>query len=281
VTDKLRIGLDLHAGQPRIAQVSHRLGHPEIVALSSDMASLATLATEADLTFSMPDDEALVKTVRVHGQGDADVRQKVFFELSQSLLEPETNFQFDYLETGNRHQIGVIYRRERILARSKDFHLPGHTAPSAPQVDLRSIALARAYLNFCKPEPGDLIALVDISAELASVALLYHRRIVLLGNTSISARSGAEDLFRPVAVALKTLVNFKLAALRDDGITIPLAALLVTGEQVANDERATLQKFFSARVVPFTPLPNLTEQTARIGVEAPEQFLVALGLTVN
>ncbi len=281
MTDGLKVGLDFQAGQPRIAQVNHHLGQPEIVSLSSDIASLATLATESELTFSMPDDEALIKTVRVHGHGDADVRQKVFFELAQSLLEPETNFHFDYLETGNKHQIGVIYRRERILARSEEFHFPALTSLPNPHVDLRSIALARAYQSFCKPEPGDLIALVDVSAELASVALLYHRKIVLLGNSSVSARSGAEDRFRPVAVALKTLVNFKLAALRDDGITIPLAALLVTGEQVTNDERAALQKFFSARVVPFTPLPDLIEQATRIGIEAPEQFLVALGLTVN
>jgi hypothetical protein len=280
VSSPYRIGLDLVAGQLRIAQVSHQLGRPEICSLATEPGLLDGLASDVGLGLSMPDDEALVKTVRIQGQGPEDLRHKVFFELSQSVLEPESIFRFDCIETGNRHQIGLIYRKERIEARVVSFHLAHPSPTGGLAVDLRSIALARAYQQFCKVEPGDLVVLVNIVPGLASVVILYRQKIVSFGNTATGQRTG-DDWFRPVAVALKTLINFKLAALLDDGVTVPLAALVVTGEQITEVERSALQKFFSARVVPFTPLPALIEQASRAGIGEPEQFLPALGLTVN
>ena len=82
-------------------------------------------------------------------------------------------------------------------------------------------------------------------------------------------------------MALKTLVNFKLASLRDDGITVPLSALIITGDQIGVKERLVLKQFFSAKVVPFSLIPPLVDFANQGGIQQPEQFLVALGLTVN
>ncbi len=280
MTELLRIGLDHCAGELRAAQVNYRLGRPEIMALATESSKAETLLLESDtgVVLSMPDDEALVKYLQLKSQGPDDLRRKMYFELSQSLLETPEQFRFDYLETGNRHQIGLVYRQERIAARVESFMIPALAATPKPQISLRSIALAKAYLNFCKIEPGDLTALAGITAELASVVLLYRQRVVLIGNCSITART---DQFKSVAIALKTLVNYKLASVREYGITIPLSVMLVTGDRITADQREQLQSYFSARVAPFTPVQDTGDQAGRLGVTDPEPFLVALGLTVN
>jgi hypothetical protein len=143
------------------------------------------------------------------------------------------------------------------------------------------VALAHAYKYFCKSEPGDLIALALVTDHLVSIALLYHGRIVALGNSSVGATNRSEGSFKTIAIALKTLINFKLAALHDDGITIPLSALLVLGDKVGESERAVLQSFFSARVAPCSPDQVVVESASRSGLDNPSRFLIPLGLTVN
>ncbi|MFZ1683333.1 MAG: hypothetical protein WAU88_04290 [Candidatus Zixiibacteriota bacterium] len=283
MTDEFRIGLDLHSDQVLVAKVSHLLGRPEIVSLSAiDSPRVAeTIGPDTKPVISMPDDEALVKTIHLPENRSQTLRDRVFFELAQSILEPEERFRFACIETGNRHQIGLIFRNDLIAARARRIGLPLPDFHILPSADLRSVALAHAYKYFCKSEPGDLIALALVTANLVSIALLYHGRIVALGNSSIGASSQSEGSFKTVAIALKTLINFKLAALHDDGITIPLSALLVLGDKIGESERAVLQSFFSARVAPCSPDQVVEESVSRSGLDNSSRFLIPLGLTVN
>lgn len=279
MTDSLRIGLDQCEDQVRLAQVNYALGRPEVMLLSAEPSSLESIsAAVARFGLSMPDDEALVKYLQLKSQGPDDLRRKLYFELSQSLLESPDLFRFEYLDTGNKHQIGLVFRQERIAARIESLKCPPLTGVLSPAITLRSVALARAYLIFCKSEPGDLVALATINAELASVVLLYRQKIVSIGSCAITARAGQ---FKSVAIALKTLVNYKLTSIRDYGITVPLSVLLVTGDAVTADQRENLQAYFSARVTSFSPKQAVLEQAAKAGVADPEPYLVALGLTVN
>jgi hypothetical protein len=281
MSEPLRIGVDIDTDLIRVAKVSHLLGRPEIVALEAHSPESDRSSPIAAATISMPDDEALVKTVRLPENRSQELKQRVYFELAQSLLEPEERFRFECLETGNRHQLGLIYRCELILNRARRLGVTVPDNQHLPPVALRSVALARAYKYFCKSEAGDLIGIALITDQLVSLAMMYHGKIVSLGNSSVKSHSGTESAFKPVAIALKTLVNFKLAALHDDGITIPLAALLVVGDAVGQPELNILQSFFSARVAPCTPDSSLQEQVSQAGFDRPERFLVALGLTLN
>ena len=97
----------------------------------------------------------------------------------------------------------------------------------------RARALGEGYLNFSIKEAGELVCLLDIHGESISLCMIYHDKIIATGffnfapldmNNSKSLNSFVTDL--------KTTLNYHTASLFDLGITVPLAAIIVGGENI-------------------------------------------------
>jgi hypothetical protein len=84
-----------------------------------------------------------------------------------------------------------------------------------------------------------------------------------------------------MAVEFKTVVNFKLAMFLQDGVTVPLSALLLSGDNVEGEVCKVLERFFSVDI--DTPKINsgFFAQPSELTSIPLEKYLVALGLAVK
>ena len=128
---------------------------------------------------------------------------------------------------------------------------------------------------------GDLLALVDFGTHDASVALLYRRKIVALSSLPVNFDSHPDnDAVRSLAVDLKTIINYRQSALAEEGITVPVSTLVLSGDQYALAEQETFCSYFPVEIVQ----PRLNVGYLGDLDTVPDNldhYLPALGLSVN
>jgi hypothetical protein len=79
---------------------------------------------------------------------------------------------------------------------------------------------------------------------------------------------------------LKTIINFKLAALADDGITVPLSLIAVSGDSVSDKMKGTMSRTFSSTVASPVISAGFFPDRSDLSKIPLDSYLVALGLTV-
>jgi hypothetical protein len=279
------VGIDRRGGSFFTVEVDYDAGRPRVTSLGrSEIAPGADLSRSEDgrVVLSVADDLAIVKAIYPGSGKFPSVNERLRFELSQSLLEDESAFGCLFQNTGNdRRFLGAALRQQLLTDLQSQYGFVGDSDTNL-SFQLRSFALGRGYLSFCRREAGDLVVLVDLVEGLASVCLLSRDQIVDVTSLKLDPDQLASAAGRDrLAVDLKTVVNFRLAALIDSGISVPISGLAVSGEGVGDDFIDTVQRYFRVNI----SQPVLNEGYFAEG-DHPDRddwplYLVALGLTVN
>ncbi len=285
------VGLDLGDQRCHLARVALQTGRPEIMALVSiELEQLAghQLLDEGRVIYSVRDDLVTVKKISLDEVVTDLIDSAARFELAQSLLEDERKFYFDIIPTGPENRfLGTITRRERADQQFISV-LPDHPQSDtkdqeglAPLCRARAVALGMGYLSFCHRDAGELICLADFTDRLVSVCFVHHDNIVGLDRLKIDSFDLASDTgIGKMAVEFKTMVNFKLTSLFDNGVTVPLSALLINRD-AQSDIGAGLGEYFPNILgAPRINTGFFSEPSTANSLPLPD-YLVALGLTVK
>jgi len=281
----INIGVDARGDFLYAARVSYKLGRPEIKALfraEKTPLNQHHLLEGGNISFALPDNKVAVKKMMIKPKTD-DFQQQVFFELEHSLLEDEKNYCFDFLKNDTEEYVlGLITRRKEI----EDSQTKLIDKQSNSSIDfmcqLRSIALAKGYLNFCRLSDNNLICLTDFNQQLASIAFIYQNNIIdvtymLLNKYELNH----PDKIKQLAIELKTVINFKLASFYDQGITIPLSSLYISGDKSEMTTIDTFKRYFKVNIQIPEINSSFSSDTFRPQKIAWEKYLIALGATVN
>ena len=277
-----RIGVDCRDGVYYVARVEHRAERPLVTALHTcDSNSLAACEAlhDGQVIVAAPDDLVLVKAVRPDCAGRVDRRKQVFFELSQSLLDPVDDFLLDAFPTGlDGLMLGSAVRRSTLRTAVLDPFAAASGLTGESPCLLRAAALGRGFHRFAVREGGDFLVLLDFTRQLVSLCLVHAGQPVSFGHIAAARfdRADQHDCDR-LAIELKTLVDFKLMSLFEYGLTLPLAGLVVAGTEEDDPVMAALGKYFSVRVAPARFNAGFFSGPMDADVR-PGDFLVALGL---
>lgn len=277
-----RIGIDRRGDLFYVARVDHGSGRQEVKALlrlEQHHVGDHHLLQGGQSVLSLADENVLVKRLPIGGSDDLMVR----FELAQALPEQQTEYWFDSISSGIEGQvIGLIVRRDR-LREYVDTTLGDHAAGfSDARYQMRAVALAAGYLNFCRRAGGEPVCLADFTRTSVSLAFTYQGMVVDVCHLPLGKFNpdSEEDNIR-MAMEMKTLVNFRGAALFSEGITTPLSSLVVSGENVTNNMIGNIQKMFTIDISrPAINTGFFSSEADLTGVPL-ENYIVALGLAAN
>jgi hypothetical protein len=275
-----RIGIDGSEDRIVFATVAFEPAGSKVLSIVEQVPTPELLGTAA-VTISVPDDECMIKNLRLQGASREEIESRVRFELSQSVLESAAAFRFELISSsGEDRHIGVAYRRALLEERVEALGLAAGEARPITFLP-RSAALGKAYRTFCRPRGGDLICLADFAGSSVSICLLFHGETEALTWMPGSAATADDMTVRRLAVNFKTVVNFKLLSLADYGITVPLSALVVSGAGMNEPLMQALQEYFPIGVnLPDFNISQFTQPDLCVtGVAA--RSMVALGLAVN
>jgi hypothetical protein len=278
----IQIGVDCRDNLYYAARLNYSGGRPDVKALLRlDKENLKNhnLLKGDNLVFFINDDSVIFKKIRID-KSDEKLSEKVNFELSQSMLEDEKNFLFDYIESYNSNKImGMVVNKSSLVKLNSELSIPddkkvGYLA--------RSVGLAKGYMTFCRQTGGELIALLDFNLPIVSIAFLYKNKIIDLAYVRTDKLNITDESdLNKLAVEIKTMLNFKQASFSDEGVTLPLSAILVSGYDF-NDPM--FQKFKDCFNLPLS-YPEINpayfdrnQDTQQIPLE---KYLVALGLAVK
>ncbi|MCK4606951.1 MAG: hypothetical protein KAU35_06620 [candidate division Zixibacteria bacterium] len=285
-TGRVGVGIDCGNGHFHLARVRQDAGWPQVQALArfeSSHIKEHCLLTGGRLAFSVGDHLVMTREVAVTDPGNFDGRLLAGFDSMQSVLDDRDEFRFDCvpLGTGGRYQASTV-RRSVLEQLTRPLENGFPDISGGVDYVLRSAALGRGYIMFCRPAPEAFVCLADLHDRAISICFVYQGLIVGLTHlmTDRFDLDGDTGLERMV-VEFRTLVNFKLASLSENGISIPLTSLVLSGEKAGDRVRSVLQKYFSARVeVPHIGNSFFPDPAATSGVPL-ERYLVALGLAAG
>ncbi|RKX25796.1 MAG: hypothetical protein DRP47_09220 [Candidatus Zixiibacteriota bacterium] len=284
--EKTAIGIDYFDDIYHVARVIHGGGRPSIQALvqyeQSQMKN-HPLLEGGEIVMSVPDDKIIVKDIHLETVGGVDLNDQARFEMTKSLLDDDTDFYLDVIDTGieNRY-IALAIHRQTLNDDIIDPFSQTTNLLQKPRGLTRGIALGEGYIAFCRPHGGELICLANYVNDLLSICFVLRQHIVGLsylniGRLDLSTRQGQKAF----AMELKTMINFKLANFFENGITLPLTALLVSGNKIDDTIMSELGRYFPVSVnrPQFnTGFFSEPEEASSIPLE---NYLVALGLANN
>ncbi|MBN1213763.1 MAG: hypothetical protein JXA92_14425 [candidate division Zixibacteria bacterium] len=285
--NRTQIGIDCRAEYFYTVRVSTEGDNPRVQTLArfkKEHLKGHEYLSGSEITFCLPDREVMVKALNIKNPDLDDLETIIRFELSQSLLDDESNFVFDYLQVGtNGRYLGLVHRREchKRLLSFYGFDENDDYVKTA-RYKMRATALAEGYLKFCQHRDGELIGLVDFNGPTVSICFIYQNRPVDLAYmTPAGEYLVGETAGKNFAADFKTLVNFRLSALAGAGVTVPLAALVVAGDKISESLKTVLEKYFPVGI----RSPRIIREyfaDPHENTEIPlEKYLVALGLAVN
>lgn len=277
------VGIDIGPERCFVARVEDQTGRPQVKALARfDRQLLRShqLLANCRHVFSISDDLALVKRLPVSPVEGYETEDLARFEMAQCMIEPEDAFHFQVAGGDDSGVVlGYSVHRDhceqlRDLVSVDDG--PQTSADFAP----RAVALARGYRTYCRPHGGELEILMDLGRTVASIAIIHRGD---LADTAFLRMEGFDLGCDPdrgrLSQELRTIVNFRLASLARDGISIPPSIVLVSGENSRQEVYDVMRCVFTCPVE--TPqmsaafFPNQIDLN-RLPLEL---YIVALGLT--
>jgi hypothetical protein len=281
-----RTGLDQRGDKYFIATTSSESGRLVVERLeeTTSACDAAQSLPEGDcLRLAVSDLRTLVKTIRMSDTDTVNLRERLQFELIQSLLDDAEAFCFDYVATGvpERH-LGLVWRKKHLEELTQQLGLTWPSNNGHISFQVRSIALGRGYLAVCNGHDDNLTVLVDLAGESASLCYLYNRHIVDIASIPLSRHDlTTASGRRRLGVDLRTLMNYRLSMLLDAGVSVPLSGLLLTGESVNEVLLAAVQESFPVEVSVPKPHEGFFGALDDDARRALPLCLTALGLTVN
>ncbi len=253
--------------------------------MTSDDGLTGDSMGSGQLFFGVNNSLAVLKKIQIKKNPSADPADMAQFEIAQSLLDPPDSFYYDMVPLngtgGYQRFLSIAYHKREIdrLAESYEQQL---RKPSG--FKLYAAALADGYRAFCRREPGDLQVLIDIEADVITMAVLYKN--TLHAARSLETRPGdtiTSATARTLAAEFKMMLSFDLSELFQEGITVPLSRIIVSGAHARDDlVLAALRESFATEIA----RPHFEEGYFQPVAETitryhPEQFLIPLGLAVT
>jgi hypothetical protein len=280
---KTKIGIDQRGDLCCVARVDYQTGRAEVKALARFQPAHLKghhLLAGGEQIVAIPDDQAIVKQLYAPAHGDHDGKTNARFELLQGLLDAEDQFQIDIVATGQTDRyVGIALRRDAAAALTAQLGAEAHQDEIACRP--RAMALGLGYNMFCRADGGDLVAVVDFTKQSAGICYLFQGRIVGLAHMSLGQFDlEDDDDIAQMMLELKTIINFKLAALADDGITVPLSLIAVSGDSVSDKMKGTMSRTFSSTVASPVISAGFFPDRSDLSKIPLDSYLVALGLTV-
>ncbi len=281
--NSITIGIDNRDGTYFVARVDQTKGRPDIKALirfDEEHFNGHHLLEGNRIVVSIPDNQIMIKYVRLPSFDNADL--KVRFELETALGETPENYLFDIIPTKlDNYYLGLTVRKALTHTLIKPFVQQNGDINFSTGGTMRAAALARGFLTYCQQSGGEFGAIVDFGNRTASIAFYYKQQIVDLCGLPLETNYFNDtDAYQKVIIELKTLLNFKLAALQENGISIPLSKIFVISEFLDEKMIETLQKNLKIEIArPEIHTGFISEQNKNHEIPL-DKYLVALGLTV-
>jgi len=286
MSNQTTIGIDCRSDLYYIAQVQHGQSECKITDLKtvtqSDLSDNVALEG-ANIIMAVPDNKVVIKNLHISGAARWDRDMLAQFELSQTLLDDENEFCFAALNTGNaKRYLGIMTRRRELeqIANSL-FSSLGAFARSL-KYEMRAVALGKGYINFCHSEQRELVCLTDFYNNAASIAFIFEQNIIGVAFLPTGRFDPeTEEGLKKMAVELKTVISFKLASFFEEGIVPPLSTLLVSGNSSDNQIINILKQHFQIAVTKPRTDNRFLAETLTVKDVVIEDYLVAMGLTVD
>jgi hypothetical protein len=219
------------------AQVSHDGSRPIVKSIQQfDSLELCNF-DDGRIFFSVDNRIAQIKKLKIKQSSLLDASAIAQFEMSQCLLEPESDFYFDNipLESDNGFQrfLTIAYHRHVIDELIEDCENKLRR-PSGFKLD--AVALTAGYLTFCRIEPGNLQALINIEPDTITIVFIYKKKLQSVSylKSNIDDDMSDESAQR-LAGELKMALGFQQSELFNDGITIPVSHLFICGGCARNE----------------------------------------------
>ncbi len=281
--NSITIGIDNRDGTYFVARVDQSKGRPDIKALirfDKEHFNGHHLLEGNRIVVSVPDNQTMIKYVQLPTSDNADL--KVRFELETALGETPDNFLFDIIPTElDNYYLGLTVRKILTHELIEPFVKQNGDLNFSTGGTMRAAALARGFLTYCQQSGGELGAIVDFGNRSASIAFYYKQQIIDLCGLPLDINYySSKDTFQKIIVELKTLLNFKLAALMENGISIPLSKLFVIGESLDEKMIEALHNNLKIEIArPEIHSGFISDQNKNREIPM-DKYLVALGLTV-
>ncbi len=257
--------------------------------------------SDARLFFSVSPEIAIIRKIKLQTApltNLTDLTDLVRFEMSQSLLEPPESFYFDALPVGagtngigsgdtanekTEHQayLSIAYHRHQIDALMDDFKKI-FRPPSGFKLD--AVALVDGYLAFCQRDPGELEAILELDENRVAIGFVYRDHLYGVADLQFQCDPDNDNRhWSMMATEIKMMLDFQLSRFFDEGITVPLSRVIVSGRLANHNQlRTRLDDLLATPIsLPrfhkgyFQPLADKLDDLH------PEQFLIPLGLAVE
>jgi hypothetical protein len=269
-----------------IARVENDSVRPRITSfMTSDQNLDEDSLAGGRLFFGVDLQMAIIKRIQVRDQTTLDPAEIAHFEMTQSLLGSPDGYYYDILplESDDDFErfISIAYHRSEVDKLSDDFH-EKLRKPTGFKLD--AVALARGYGAFCRQDQGELQVLLDTEIDKAVMAILHRGRLYNVGR--LEAVPGIEvspNIAARMASELKMTVSYQLSELYQNGVTVPLSRVILSGHHARNE---TLMSVLRERLSTEITLPHFHEGyfepiSETIDRYDPEKFLIPLGLAVE
>ncbi len=281
--DSVTIGIDERDGTYFVARVDQHTGRPDIKALirfDAEHFNGHHLLEGNRIVVSFPDNQTMIKHIRL--QSEENALLKVRFELETAQLDKPDNFLYDVIPTKiDNYYLGLTIRKELTHKLIGPFIKQNGDVDFTSGGVMRAAALARGFLTYCQQSGGEFGAIVDFGSKSASIAFYYKQQIVDLGGLPIpSGFHQNNDAFQNLIIELKTLINYKLAELLENGISVPLSKLFVIGEFIDDKRIDALGKNLRIEIARPEIHAGFISDSNKNREISLDKYLVALGLTV-
>lgn len=240
---------------------------------------------EGRIFFSVDNSKAQIKKLKIKQSSLFDASAIAQFEMSQCLLEPESDFYFDNipLESDNGYQrfLTIAYHRHVIdgLIENCENKI---RKPSGFKLD--AVALTAGYLKFCRIEPGDFQALINIEPDIITIVMLYKQKLQSVSYLKAQINDDvSNESTQRLAGELKMALGFQQNELFNDGITIPVSHLFVCGGCARNE---TIVSAINEQIGMGLSLPKFHEGYFQSLSDSEksfplEKYLIPLGLAIE
>ncbi len=283
-----KIGIDIFDTEISAASVDYNSARPVITQLDNP-ANVKNLdenfLSGSNPIFSVKDENVIVKQINISSQNDP-LNLKIQFELKSSLLEDESEFLFSSHETTlNNLQLGYIIRKNN-LPKIQEFLQTDENLESNISYRCRALALGKGYQKFYFQEPGELICLADFASAsgsyYASLCFMYHNKIISTTYFKFQeADSSTTNPVQKMITEFKMTINYHLSSIFELGITVPLAAIVLSGKRINDDLQEKFQNQIKTAITRPRINPGFLSKSLRNQMPVSDCFLTALGLTID
>lgn len=282
-----KIGIDINQDNLSVASVDYNSTRPVITKLEILKKLDENFLRGSNSIFSVKDENVVVKQINMSAKNDPH-NLKTQFELKSSLLEDESEFIFSSHETGLKNlQLGYIIRKEN-LPKIKTVSPSEKNMEANISYRCRALALGKGYQKFFFQEPGELICLADFWSDSASASgsaslcFMYHHKIISTTYFKFDlADFDNSKLVKKMITEFKMTINYHLSSIFELGITVPLAAIVLSGSQIDDSLEHKFKNQIKTSITRAKINPGFLSESLRNDMPLSDCFLPALGLTVE